>query len=156
MTIPPELLRSRPRSVELTQSGAAKLAFSSIVGVAVIVSHGLGAANHQQEIVSYIVTGLPFGAVFAIARLRRQVRLLANGRPTIARIIADETRWKPRIYTRRLRCDYQTISGATRTTLVTTTSRTLAVGNETILLYDPDEPEKAILYPAELFTIKRR
>jgi len=173
MTIPEELQRSTPRPVSLTAAGWTAirtygLKAATIIAVAAWLYLRAGPAERG---VSLRGLGWNFGVglIFAVAvtwmTIRRQSRLLMYGRAAVARVTGDVTPWWQRLrirsrYTNRLQCEFRLLNGGTcRTTVYGRFDRRdKAPGEnaEIIVVYDPDEPEKAAFYPPRLLKVTSR
>jgi hypothetical protein len=163
MTIPNELQRSTPRPVSLSRKGWA-IVLSSFLYLAVLTAICLQ---------KYTQPGRdPFGPAIGVAmivlatvanfaRLRRQQRILMYGRAALARITEDATPgWfrlrRARTRPRRLACEFPLLGGGTCKTTVETRNYNPGPSNEIVIVYDPDEPRKAVLYPTLLLTVNAR
>jgi hypothetical protein len=182
MTIPAELKRSTPRPVSLSAAGwkairtyGLKAAVVAAVGAYIWISGGAGiysAADMGSLMVLRAGAGCLVLAV-AIGRLgiRRQSQLLRYGRAAIARVTLDVTPhgltrygltrcWQRLRYgsggAHRLRCEFRMMDGGTGTATVETGGRNIAADAEIVILYDPDQPESAVMYPVRMLKIAER
>lgn len=182
MTLPDELQRAVPRPVTLTAVGRRTLVGRCVKFVFIVAlllwttgtptahppvsSAAAGTAAYSSW---WPATGRGWGAaeafligaVVGIVSYRRQWRLLATGRATIATVIADVT---PKWYVfrggrrhqtmRRLQCEFRLLNGRVLRTTVTTRDPAPKADSEIVLLYDRDEPERTLYYPARMLTIR--
>jgi len=180
MTVPDELKRGAPRSVRLSRQGwktAGGWCLKVVLLIAIAVWAGMQTGHRISHVsghpsVTVIApnppgwwawragAGIVFAAVVGWIGFRRQLRLLMYGRATVARVTGDVTPWwyrsrRPRGL-RRLQCEFGLLSGGTCRTTVETRDKTLAVNREIVVLYDPDEPEKATLYPTRMLKVGGR
>jgi hypothetical protein len=98
-------------------------------------------------------TGMIIGAVAIAFSLRRQRRLLAEGRPAQGRVISSR-----RVYTQhssgyRVVCELRTRYGATLKVKLRSSRRPPAQGSVVTMLYDPDVPKRAAIYPLPLVRV---
>jgi hypothetical protein len=165
MTIPDELKRSTPRSVALTRSGKTTVLFFVLLLPAVI-AEGAWEYAHPGAPRSLLQTAGVIGLcfLFAIAgnlwRVSRQMRLLSYGRGAVARTTGEfrRVRFTSRHTIRRyrLQCEFTLLNGATCKTMVESGPNLPGANTEIVIVYDPDEPKKAMLYPALMLTLKPR
>ncbi len=161
MTVPTELKRSAPRPVSLTFWGKAAVSSFCLLLTAFIAEIAWVSAHQNKD------RGLP-GAVGALGiyllialainlwKIPRQMRLLSHGRAAVASITGKFTRVKftgRNIRRYRLECEFTSLSGArSKTTVVT--GNWLPANTEIVIVYDPDEPNKAAIYPTRLLKIE--
>ena len=101
-------------------------------------------------------------------RIRKERRLLVHGRAVIARtttgaVARTKPFWPWNRSTRQrvqwLWCEFPLFSGGVCRAQVNTWNdprlRTTEANTEMVLLYDPDEPKKAMLYPTRLLKVVR-
>ncbi len=111
--------------------------------------------------------GLVIFGCIGFWQYRRQMHLLANGRAVIARVTDDSglwfgkwrrPSWMPTPVRRRgrqthVRCEFPLPGGGVcRTHVFSSTSRP-GPNDEIVVVYDPDEPQKAMGYPPILLKV---
>lgn len=162
MTIPDELKRSTPRSVAFTGSGKASVLFLVLLLPAVIAEIAWEYAHPGARHGLLQAVGL-FGAcfLFAIAgnlwRVSRQMHLLSYGRGAVARTTGEfrRVRFTSRHIRRyRLQCEFTLLNGGAVKTTVEARPPLPVANTEIVIVYDPDEPKKAMLHPARMLTVK--
>jgi hypothetical protein len=174
MIIPRELQRSAPREISLTALGW-KSMLSRCVYPALVISAGVLAANSTWVHASATAHNTPLwlawgwraglslllAAAVGFARFRQQSHLLRYGRATVARVKGEKTplwynlrksggrrtRW------RRMQCEFRLLNGRVCPITVDTQGKVPDKDAEVIVVYDPDQPEKAMLYPARMLRI---
>jgi len=160
MTIPAELKRSAPRPVSLTFWGKTAVVCFGLLLVAFIAeiewvyargANGGGIPGALGAIGIYLLIAL----AISLWRIPRHMRLLSLGRGAIARTTGEFRRVKltgRQIRRYRLECEFTSLSGArSKTTVVT--SHWLPANSEIVIVYDPDEPNRAAIYPTRMLTI---
>ena len=160
MTMPDELRRSTPRPVSLNPIGkVAMLSFvllvaSFIAEIAwVSANSGAGGGGLPKAVGSAGVC-LLIALAMSLWKVPRQMHLLACGRWTVARTTGKFRRVGPTGLRRyRVKCEFTTLSGGRMEATVESRSA-LPAGTEISIVYDPDEPKKAMLYPARLVGIE--
>ncbi len=168
MTIPAELKRSTPRAVSLTRAGWKAILWPSLTAVLIVVGmqaprqeHGTGVLsltsaywNHPLLSLSMIFLGASIGWM----RYRRQTTLLMYGRAAVASVTDFERRFWLVLLRRgnRFQCEFRVMNGSLcRTTFyVPHRGRIPDIGAELVILYDRDEPKKAMLYPSRMLKIE--
>ena len=160
MTIPIELRRSAPRPVSLTSWGKAAVLSFGLLLLAFVAEIGWVSANGTNS------RGLPWalgapGIYLLIAlasvlwKIPRQMRLLSLGRATVARTTGEFRRVKftgRQIRRYRLECEFTSLSGArSKTTVVT--GNWFPAHSDIVIVYDPDESQKAVIYPTRMLKI---
>ena len=87
--------------------------------------------------------------------LRRQRRLLSEGRAAIGRV----TEWKGfrrgRQSGYRVEYEFKVLSGATQRSRVETRKKPPETGSTSTILYDPDNPKRIAVYPMQLVRIAK-
>jgi hypothetical protein len=159
MTIPDELRRSTPRPVSLTPLGkAAVTAFVLLIAlflaeIAWVQTHGDAGHGLPRAAGGVGIYLLILLAVY-LRRLPRQWRLLVSGRWAVARTTGELKRVGPTAMRRyRLKCEFSLLSGG-RTKATIEARRALPANTEVAIVYDPDEPGKAMVYPTKLLKIE--
>lgn len=160
MTIPAELKRSTPRPVALTPWGKAAVLSFGLLAVA-FIAETAWFCLHGDRSSGFLRVAGGFGLYFLLAlsiklwEIPRQMRLLSGGRAVVARTTGEYKRVKftgRNIRRYRLECDFTFLSGArSKTTVVT--GQWLPGNTEIVILYDPDNPAKAVMYPARMLKI---
>jgi len=112
----------------------------------------------QGERIPVVVAPVAFlsfaaGGVAIIFGTRRQMSLLSNGRPAIARVtgsrrIKGGTHGKRDV--QRVAYEFRLLSGAVRTGRFETPRAAPQTGSEIVVLYDPDNPKRSRKYPLSL------
>ena len=155
MTIPPELLRSAPREVSISRQGRAVAAFA--VGFVLLliwlVWQDQTSAHPRKDMLpvsAIAVVYFVIGSLVKLYMVRREMGLLSNGRAVVATIQSPPKRlWlrdaKRPVY--RVQCRFTTRSGGERSVTIKTRLH-IAEGTEVVIVYDPDQTERAVLYPA--------
>jgi hypothetical protein len=159
MTVPVELQRSTPRPVSLTFWGKAAVLSFFLLIVAFIAEtamlHAPGNGNGFLRVADGLGIYVLIALTINLCRIPRQMHLLSLGRASVARTTGDYKRVKftgrqTRRY--RLECEFTSLSGArSKTTVVT--SKWLPANSDIVIVYDPDDPNKAALYPARMLRI---
>jgi hypothetical protein len=160
MTVPIELQRSTPRPVALTFWGkAAALSFCLLL-VAFIAETGWIHTNWNHEGSLRVADALGIYLLIALAinlwKLPRHMRLLSGGRAALARTTGDYKRVKftgRQIRRYRLECQFTAPNG-TRSKTTVVTNKWLPANTEVVIVYDPDEPKKAAIYPTRMLKIE--
>jgi len=164
MTIPDELRRGAPRHVIPTTQGWKRIAAFCVNIVLVIAVTSFRVTDSTPRWTGWALRSVILLLVAIIAsesRIRRQHRILINGRVTVARMTGDSTPWWWRsVYRRppmrRLECEFPLLSGGLCRTTVETYGKAPAMNSEMIVVYDPDDPEEAVLYPSLLLKVAVR
>lgn len=159
MTIPNELKRTGPRDVSLTLVGKAAVLGAVVVPFAGLVWAILSyRAVETRLAVAFLFVAINFlvNIGFFTWRLSRDHRLLSTGRAAIATTAAGSKRkWfgghRHRRY--QLQCEFAPPGGA-KLAAKLRTRHPVAPMSEIVILYDPDEPTNAILYPSRLLKIE--
>lgn len=87
--------------------------------------------------------------------LRRQSRLLSEGRATEARVIQSKKVLDGESSYQRVEYEFRALSGATRRVIVHASLRAVvAPGSSATLLYDPDDPNRFAIYPLSLVRVR--
>jgi len=168
MTIPTELLRSIPRETRFTAAGkavagvTAVILFGSALASASLFAIALRASDQPAAIEPNkvplvlaplaLMTGVAagLGLLFVI---RRQRRLLSEGRAAIARVTTSTTRQRGTHGSHtvnRVMYEFELRGGSVRTGRFDTGTTAPLIGSELIVLYDPDRPERSSKYPLAL------
>jgi hypothetical protein len=173
MTIPTELLRSIPRETALTAAGkavagvTAVLLFGSVLvsaalfAVALRASDRLIAAERSKPLLLMAPLALMAGAAAGLGLvfiIRRQRRLLSEGRAAIARVTASTTRKRGAHgshSTNRVVYEFELGGGRVRSGRYETQKAAPPIGGEFVVLYDPDRPERSAKYPLALVRCMR-
>ena len=97
----------------------------------------------------------PWSPLIAKA-LRRQRRLLEEGRPAIARVTSSRQRHGTHGHTHQhVEYEFTTLSGARRTGRFDAQRNVPVPGSTILVLYDPDEPKRQAPYPIRLYRVER-
>jgi len=182
MTIPAELQRSAPRPVSLTSEGRATLLYRGVVFALLLTrTWFLAAGGHSSQVrgTGWILSDFPVWLLLLIATAvslwstPRRMILLRDGRAAVARITGVARTWIPgskgmslpwwcrsrrwRGRMRRVQCEYTLLNGSVcKTTIkiwVDAGTAVPAAGTEVTLLYDRDEPTRAVIYPQPLLKV---
>ena len=161
MTIPGPLQRITPRQVSLTCAGKAFilcfcLLLAAIVAETVWAYASRGADRGLPGALGAVGAYLLFAIAFDLWRIPRQIRLLSFGRATVARTTGEFKRVKftgRHIRRYRLQCEFTLLNGASSSTTVEIRGQVPAANTEIVIVYDPDEPAKAMFYPARMLTV---
>lgn len=86
--------------------------------------------------------------------LKRDIRLLENGRGAVATATGSKRVRHQHGHIDSVLFDYQTLSGASRKGSVTT-SKMPAVGDQFVVVYDPDNAKRVARYPMKLVRTSR-
>jgi len=141
------------RSRELAQVGA------------VVTARYLPGEPERSWMLGYEPNGPPLWAVFLapvsmvaaaplLARLlRTQARLLSTGRPAEAHVLGSRRVSTGKSTHYQVEYEYRILSGATRKVKVDASRRPPEPGATVTLIYDPDNPKKAIAYPLALVRV---
>ena len=97
-----------------------------------------------------LFAGTAAGALAIAATLRRQRRLLSEGRPAIARVMDAKRVQVGKHRPWRVSFEYTALSGARHRGSFDRGSKPPAVGTEITILYDPDNPKRVAQYPLSL------
>ena len=172
MTIPDELRRSAPRDVSLTRAGWKAILLPG--AMAVCLAMGIQARHFDHYKGAFFVLGwaTPFwnsplelgivlvGAAIGWWRYRRQSSLLIHGRATVVSVTDFERRLRLVAHWRgnRLHCEFRLLNGSVCRTTVDIPPRDEVPDRdeEIVIVYDPDEPKKAMLYPTQMLTVRAR
>jgi hypothetical protein len=95
--------------------------------------------------------GVP-GAVLIVFLLRRQTRLLREGRAVMARVISTEKSKHHDSWS--VTYSWRLLSGAVRKGHVSRTTELAGTGSFVPVIYDPDQPERHSLYPPSLVRLR--
>ena len=104
--------------------------------------------------------GLLLGVVFLFPILplryvlRRQSRLLSEGRAAEARVMQSKKVSGGESSHYRVDYEFRVLSGATRRVTWNTSKRPPDTGSARTILYDPDDPTKAAIYPLALVRVR--
>jgi hypothetical protein len=85
--------------------------------------------------------------------LRRQRRLLMEGRPAEARAIGSKKIHNGHAYVYRVEYEFRTLSGARKVKKVDS-SKDVPVGRGVTVIYDRDDPARSAVYPMSLVCVK--
>ncbi len=152
MTIPPELLRSVPRQVDLTAAGRAALFVAGSLAAAAV---GLGGLTYALEVGPIWLPPVAGAGLLALAltlglSVRRQCELVASGRPAVARVIAARRHVHHGAAEHfDVTVEFGLLNGASRTASIRQ-RRPLSPGADVIVLYDPERPARLVAYPLQL------
>ena len=168
MTIPRELQRSVPRHVTLAARGWVSvltflLNLIALLVAAVWLNMRPGHTVSEAQIMplwtlTRLVVCLLLITVLDMMRIWRLARLLTNGRATIARVTGDVTPWWYRLRrrtgrrTRRLQCEFRLLNGGLCKATVELPPG-VAPDADIVVVYDPDQPERATLYPSGMLKV---
>jgi hypothetical protein len=97
--------------------------------------------------------GMIAGAAAIAFGLRKQRRLLAEGRPAQGRVISSRRVYSQHSSGYRVVCELRTRDGATRKVKLRSSRRPPAPGSPVTMLYDPDVPKRAAIYPLPLVRV---
>ena len=182
MTSPAELQRSTPRPVSLTSQGWKSMLRRCVYPTCLIgagVIRGFlpisGASSLSASAASSAVAyGMPLwlawgwraclwlllAAIIGLVRFRRQSHLLRYGRPAVAIVKGVNTPWwynfrggNRRTRWRRIQCEVRLLNGRVSTLNLDIRNEIPEEGTEVIVVYDRDQPERAILYPQQVVQI---
>ena len=161
MTIPRELQRSTPRQVSLTFPGKAAivsfcLLLAAFIAEIVWVYPHAGNDRGLPGMVGAIGVYILFAIAINLWSIPRQMRLLSCGRAAVAHTTGEFRRVKftgRRIRRYRLRCEFTLLNGALSRTTVEVRGQVPAANTEIVIVYDPDQPENAMLYPARILKV---
>jgi hypothetical protein len=95
--------------------------------------------------------GLP-GALLIVFLLRRQMRLLGEGRAVMARVISTEKSKHHDSW--HVTYSWSLLSGAMRKARVSRTAEPAGSGSFVPVVYDPDQPERHSVYPLSLVRLR--
>lgn len=101
-------------------------------------------------LVAVVPLGMLLGAAGLAYALRRERRLLAEGRPALARVTESKRIRYGHGSTNRVRYEFTLPSGGTRSGRYDTNRAAPAAGATIVVLYDPDEPRRQGRYPLSL------
>jgi hypothetical protein len=97
---------------------------------------------------------LSLGAWVLWLLVRRQRRLVEEGRPAEARVISSKKQNAGHGNYFRLEYEFRTLSGSRRVVKKDST-KNLAVGTSVTMLYDRDNPNRNAVYPLSMVRVKR-
>jgi hypothetical protein len=101
-------------------------------------------------VVPLVSAGVALGAWAIGYSLRRQWRLLSEGRPALARVTHSKKISRGEHHVHRVYYEFQVMSGATRTGHFDVGKNPPAADTTVTIVYDPDEPERQARYPLSL------
>jgi hypothetical protein len=118
------------------------------VGMLSVAEHVYSLWNHPLFDLATILIGAAIGWL----RYRRQAHLLMYGRAAIASVTGFDRRLWMVIFRRRnrVKCEFRLLNGSFCTAEVEIPPRgsTPDIDSELVIVYDRDQPKRAVLYPA--------
>jgi hypothetical protein len=105
--------------------------------------------------VAFVVSPVPALSAWPIFYvLRRQRRLLMEGRPAEARAIGSKKIHNGHAYVYRVEYEFRTLSGARKFRKIDS-SKEVPVGRAVTVIYDRDNPDRSAVYPLSLVRVAR-
>ena len=164
MTIPSELKRSTPRAVALIWAGWRAILWPGLVAVLIVAGMQAQQTKHATGVLFVLgwwyrnprlaLGMILFGAALGWPRYRRQTRPLMYGRAAVASVTGYE---KPSYqFMRRLRVkfEFRLLSGSFRTAWANPQGAEIPdLGGEIVIVYDLDEPKRAMMYPSRTLKV---
>jgi hypothetical protein len=115
-------------------------------------------AGHEPEGVPFwiaplAVAGCGLGSFLLVWKVRRERRLLSEGRAAVARVTRSKRVWRGKHRMNHVHYEFKVLSGAARTGWYETNRQPPPEGTEVVILYDPYDNRRQARYPMHLVRI---
>lgn len=156
-TLPRPLQRSVPREVALNGAGwvaAVCAAALLLAGVArgPLLAQKLMKGSARAMAAAILPAAWVPGALLIVFLLRRQTRLLREGRAVMARVISTEKSKYDDSWS--VTYSWSLLSGAVRKANMSRSTELAGSGSFVPVVYDPDQPQRHSVYPLSLVRLR--